>query len=285
TRNPLFTDRRVRQALDLAFDFEWLNKAVFRGAYKRIESYFPNAELAASGLPSPAERALLEPFRDNLPATVFGPAYEAPKTNASGMAGRRGNLRQALNLLRQAGWRLDNGRLVDGKTGAPFQFEILIQTGQEEGVVLEWVRTLERLGITARIRSVDGTQFRQRLNSFDYDVVNYRWINTLSPGVEQRLYWSSENADVEGTRNYAGIRSDAVDALVNGIADAQSRDSLIAHARALDRVLTHGHYAVLLYHLGHDLVAYWPPVDRPDVTPLYGMVIEAWWSEEMVQGQ
>ncbi len=280
TRLELFEDARVREALNLAFDFEWLNKAVFRDAYKRIESYFPNSELAARGRPSAAELALLEPFRDELPEAVFGEAYQAPRTNASGMAGRRGNLRQALGLLRAAGWRLDQGTLVHGETGQPFQFEVLIQTGQEEGVVLEWVRTLERLGITARIRSVDSTQFRQRLNSFDYDVVNYRWINSLSPGVEQRLYWGSENADIEGTRNYAGVRSAAVDALVTGIADAETRDALITHAHALDRVLTHSHYGVLLYHLGHDLVAYWPPVTHPDLTPLYGMVIEAWWSEE-----
>lgn len=278
TRRDLFDDLRVRTALDLAFDFEWLDRAVFRDAYKRIESYYPNSELAATGLPDAAELALLEPFRDSLPDAVFGPAYEAPRTDGSGMAGRRGNLRKALALLKQAGWVLENGRLVNAETGQPFSFEILIQTGQEEGVVLEWVRTLDRIGITARIRSVDATQFRQRLNSFDYDVVNYRWINSLSPGVEQRLYFGSENAEVQGSRNYPGIRSPAVDALVAGIADASSRADLLTHVHALDRVLTHSRYGVLLYHLGHDLVAYWPPVTRPAVTPLYGMVIEAWWA-------
>ncbi|MEM6903542.1 MAG: ABC transporter substrate-binding protein, partial [Pseudomonadota bacterium] len=282
TRRTPFDHLRVRQALDLAFDFEWLNRAVFRGAYKRIESYFPNSELAPSGEPSSAELALLKPFRDELPEAVFGESYAAPQTDGSGMAGRRGNLRKAIGLLQQAGWRLSSGKLLN-EAGEQMRLEILIQTGAEEGIVLEWTRTLARLGIVADIRSVDATQFRQRLNAFDYDVVLYRWINTLSPGLEQRLYWGSEFADQEGSRNYAGVRSEAVDALASGIANATSRDDLIAHAHALDRVLTHGHYAVLLYHLGHDLVAYWDPVRRPTRTPLYGLVIEAWWADQAAQ--
>lgn len=282
TRRTPLDDLRVRQALDLAFDFEWLNRAVFRGAYKRIESYFPNSELAATGTPTAGEATLLEPFADTLPAAVFNDAYSAPQTDGSGMAGRRGNLRHAIALLREAGWQLKGGKLVDAD-GEQMQLEILIQTGAEEGIVLEWTRTLARLGIKAGIRSVDATQFRQRLNAFDYDVVLYRWINTLSPGLEQRLYWGSEFADQQGSRNYAGVRSEAVDALAAGIANAESREDLITHAHALDRVLTHNHYAVLLYHLGHDLVAYWDPVQRPENTPLYGLVIEAWWADQVTQ--
>lgn len=280
TRRPPFDDIRVREALDEAFDFEWLNRAVFRGAYKRIESYFPNAELAASGLPDPAELALLTPFADSLPPAVFGPAYQAPRTDGTGMGGRRANMRRALKLLKQAGWRLRDGKLVNAETGQPMRFEVLIQSGQDEGLVLEWQRTLARLGIEVSIRSVDATQFRQRLNAFDYDVVAYRWINSLSPGIEQRLYWSSAAAGQPGSRNYAGVRSAAVDALVDGIANATSRADLLAHAHALDRVLTHEHYAVPLYYLGEDLVAYWQPIRHPDYTPLYGMVIEAWWADQ-----
>lgn len=278
TRRPLFSDPRVREALGYAFDFEWLNKALFHGQFKRIESTFPNSELAASGAPVGEELRVLESWRDHVRPEVFGSAWQAPRTDGSGPRGLRENLRRASDLLEQAGWKFQNGSLVDAQ-GRAFSFEILLDDPSVEKVALEYARTLRRLGINARVRTVDSSQFTGRLNDFDYDMVVFRWVNSLSPGNEQMNYWGSKAAANKGSRNYAGVSDLVVDALADSIARADTREELVARARALDRVLMWGHYFIPLYYQGVDRVAYDSGLKRPKVTPVYGVVTETWWRE------
>jgi len=279
TRRPLFADRRVREALTLAFDFEWMNRALFGGLFHRIESYFPNSDLAAAGLPSPAELALLEPFRAELPPDVFGPAWRAPATDGSGDIGLRPNLRKAMDLLRQAGWVVRDGRLVSAADGKPFAFEILLQDPHDERVALPYVQALKRLGIRASVRTLDVPQYIQRRAQFDFDVIADYWVQNPSPVTEPMIYWHSKGAELRGGRNYPGIRSPAVDALTAAVADARDRQELLDRSHALDRVLTWGYYAIPLYYLGVDLVAYWRPICRPEAVPSWGVVFEAWYSD------
>jgi microcin C transport system substrate-binding protein len=279
TRRPQFADRTVREALSYALDFEWMNRTLFHGAYRRTASYYPNSELAASGSPSPAELAVLEPLRADLPGQVFGPAYVPPSTDGSGPAGLRVNLRKAQELLASAGWTVRDGVLRNA-AGAAFEFEILLVSSADEKVALEFARALQRIGVTAKVRTVDSAQYQARLEGFDFDMTLNRWTSTLSPGNEQTYYWGSEAADWQGSRNYAGIRSPAVDALAGSLAAAVDRDDLVTRVRALDRALTWGFYAIPLYHLTADHVAYWSRLKRPAVTPVYGMVIDTWWMGE-----
>ncbi len=278
-RRPFFADRRVRQALGLAFDFEWMNKALFRSSFRRIESYFPNSELAATGAPSAGELALLEPFRDQLPAEVFGPAFHAPQTDGSGDEGLRPNLRKAMDLLQQAGWVVRDGRLVDGKTGAPFNFEILLHDPHDERMALPFARALKRLGITATVRTIDLPQYIQRRSQFDFDMILDQWDETPSPVTEPLIYWGSKGADAKGSRNYPGIRSPAVDALANSISDAKDRQQLLDRVHALDRVMAWGYYVIPLYYLGVDHVAYWRPICHPATVPSWGLVFETWYED------
>jgi microcin C transport system substrate-binding protein len=279
TRRPQFADRAVREALGYALDFEWMNRTLFHGAYRRTASYYPNSELAASGPPSPAELAVLEPLRGTLPPEAFGPAFVPPVTDGSGPTGLRGNLRKAQELLAKAGWTVRDGLLRNAQ-GSALEFEILLVSSSDEKVALEFARALQRIGVTAKVRTVDSAQYQARLESFDFDMTLNRWTSTLSPGNEQIYYWGSEAADWQGSRNYAGIRSPAVDTLAESLAAAVDRDDLVTRARALDRALTWGHYVIPLYHLTADHVAYWSRLKRPAVTPVYGMVIDAWWMEE-----
>jgi microcin C transport system substrate-binding protein len=278
-RRPLFADRRVRQALGLAFDFEWMNRALFRGAFRRIESYFPNSEFAASGTPSAGELALLEPFRAELPPEVFGPAFQAPKTDGAGDEGLRPNLRHAMSLLEQSGWLIRDGRLVDGKSGAPFKFEILLHDPHDERMALPFARALKRLGIQAVVRTIDEPQYIQRRSQFDFDMILDQWVQNPSPVTEPAIYWNSRGADARGSRNYPGIKSAAVDALTGAISNARDHRQLIDTVRALDRVMSWGYYAIPLYYLGVDHVAYWRPLCHPAIIPGWGLVVEAWYAD------
>jgi microcin C transport system substrate-binding protein len=278
SRRPPFQDRTVRQALGYAFDFEWMNRTLFRGAYRRTASYYPNSELAAAGLPGPGERALLEPFRAELPPELFEQPFELPHTDGRGPSGLRANLRQAARLLRDAGWRFQDTRLVDG-TGQPLAFEILLGNPVEEKIGLEFARALARLGIEARVRVVDSSQFQARLDEFDYDVILHRWISTLSPGNEQLVFFGSAAADQPGSRNYPGIRSAAVDALAASLGQATDRAELLDRVHALDRVLLWGYYGVPLFHAGNDRIASWCGFRHPQTIPVYGVVLEAWWRD------
>jgi microcin C transport system substrate-binding protein len=275
TRRDIFQDPRVRRALAYAFDFEWTNANLFYGAYARTESYFSNTELAAEGLPSEAELALLEPFRDQPPEAVFTQEYRAPSTDGSGMP--RENLRTALGLLQEAGWEVENGRLVNQETGRPMAFEVLLVSPEFERIVAPFIQNLQRLGVQARMRTVDTAQYQNRLDSFDFDMIVNVWGQSLSPGNEQRDFWGSEAAELDGSRNYAGIQDPVVDALIDRIITAESREDLIAATRALDRVLLWGHYVVPHWHSRDTRVAYWDKFARPDVLPKYGLDLFAWW--------
>jgi len=279
TRRELFKDIKVREALTYAFDFEWINKNLYYGAFKRIESFFPNSILAATGIPEGEELEILKQVSigEYLPKNVFGPAYKAPLTDGSGPRGFRKNLKKADQLLKEAGWIVVNGKRTHKVSGEVFKFEILLGSPNDEKFTLEFIRALKKLGIEARPRTVDSAQFSGRLDSFDYDMTVYRWVNSLSPGNEQMNYWSSHAANLKGSRNYAGVKNKAIDFIADAIARAPTRKSLEAHVRALDRVLSWGYYTIPLYYLGKDLVAYRAEIKRPKITPLYGIVMETWW--------
>ena len=272
-RRPVFQDRRVREALSWAFDFEWSNKALFYGQYERTRSYFENSEMAATGLPTGAELALLEPFRGQVPEEVFTTEYQPPRTDGSG--NNRENLRRAAELLRAAGWTVENGRLV--KDGQPLAFEILLPAPQYERVVLPYKASLEKIGVSVSVRTVDSAQYRRRMDSFDYDMTLSVFPQSNSPGNEQREFWSSEAAKREGSRNVIGISDPVVDALIERIIAAPDRAGLVAACRALDRVLQWGHYVVPNWHLSRDRIAYWDRFGMPDVVPDEGVQLDAWW--------
>lgn len=272
TRRPLFHDARVREALTAALDFAWMNRVLFGNVYRRAESSFPNSELAATGLPTGAELSVLEPYRAQLAAAVFNTPLSFP----DGTEGMRQNLRAALALLNEAGWQLEAGELT--KDGLPFSFEILLVSSDDQKIALEFARSLRRLGIDVRVRLVDSAQYQARLTDYDFDMTINFWSSTLSPGNEQVYYWGSQAADQLGSRNYAGVKNPVVDALATSIATSHTRDELVARARALDRVLMWGHYVIPLTYLGRDLVAYQSALQRPEVTPVYGILPEqTWW--------
>ena len=288
TRRPMFHDRRVREALGFMFDFGWINKNMFFGQEKRITSIYPNSELAAHGKPQGAELAELKKYKDNLPPEVFGEPWQPSGAKAPDVySGReapagdmRENQRKAVVLLKDAGWVYRDGDLVNGKTGVPLSFELLLNYPQEEKVALSFARALKKIGITARVRTVDSAQFIGRLDGYDYDMVIHQWTNTLSPGNEQVNYWGTASAENKGARNYAGIENPAVDALAAGIAQSPDRPTLVARARALDRAITWGYYMIPMYYLGHDLVALSTDIRMPDTAPIYGIVQETWWMQQ-----
>jgi ABC-type oligopeptide transport system, periplasmic component len=275
TRRVVFQDRKVRAALAYVFDFPWTNKNLFYGAYTRTQSYFSNSELAAQGLPSPEELKILEPFKDHLPPEVFTEVYEPPTSDGSGQI--RGHLRKAMELLTEAGWTVKNSKLVNTRTGAPMEFEILLDNPSFERVVLPFTRNLARLGITARVRTVDATQYQNRVDDFDFDMIVDGFAQSLSPGNEQRDFWSSAKAEVPGSRNLAGVRDPVVDALIERVISAPDRESLIYRTRALDRVLLWGHYVIPQWHVRDFRLVYWDKFERPKILPRYGLGFDTWW--------
>lgn len=272
TRRKPFDDVRVREALSLMFNYEWINRTFYFDSLKKIESIFPNSELAAQGTAEGEELAVLEPHRDTLPDAVFGAAYQSPQGSM------RDRQRRALALLKDAGYSYRDQVLVDA-AGNPLSLELLLGSTAEQKVAIEFARTLRRIGIEATVRTVDSAQFAGRLESFDFDMVSYRWINSLSPGNEQMNYWGSAAAAMNGSRNYAGVKSPAVDAIADSIARAETRAGLVARTRALDRVLMQGHYMIPLFYLGRDLLAVEKGIARPEKTPVYGVVLESFWRE------
>ncbi|MGE4089725.1 MAG: extracellular solute-binding protein [Candidatus Binatia bacterium] len=278
TRRPLFQDRRVRQALGYAFDFEWTNRVLFYGAYTRTTSYFSNSELAARGLPGPGELQILDGLREQVPAEVFTDMYRPPTTD--GLGDIRANLFIALGLLKDAGWVVRDLQLVNARTGALFRFEILLADPSFERVTLPFVKNLQRLGITADVRTVDTAQYQNRLDQFDFDLTVAVWPQSLSPGNEQVDYWTSARVNVAGSRNLAGIHDPVVDRLVQLIIAAPDRQSLVERTRCLDRVLLWGHYVIPHWHLQDFRVAYWNKFDRPPVAPPYALGFDTWWVDE-----
>lgn len=277
-RRPLFKDPRVREALGLLFDFEWANKQLFNGAYTRTDSYFDNSELAAQGLPSPAELKLLEPLREQIPPKVFTDEFINPVTDASGMI--RDHQRRAYQLLQEAGWRVVDDKMVDAQ-GNPVSFEFLLAQTEFERVLLPFKRNLADLGIELVIRRVDVSQYINRLRSRDFDMIVGGFGQSNSPGNEQREYWHSSSADNPGSRNFIGLKDPAIDTLVEGLIKADSRENLINYTRALDRVLLWGHYVIPNWHITTWRVAYWHKLEHPQVTPQYDIGLNTWWVREV----
>jgi peptide/nickel transport system substrate-binding protein len=277
-RRPVFANAHVREALIELFDFEWANANLFHGAYQRTASFFEGSELSARGRPADTrERILLAPFKGEIRASVMEGTYEPPVSDGSGRD--RARLKRALELFGQAGFALRNGALV-GRTGQPFAFEIMVATRDEERLALAYANMLRRAGIAAQLRFVDGAQFERRRQNYDFDMMPYTWQQSLSPGNEQAFYFGSDSADVAGTRNYMGVKSPAVDAMIAALLAARGRDEFISAVRALDRALMSGLYVLPLFHLPEQWIARWPEIARPQVVSLYGSPIETWWREE-----
>lgn len=273
-RRPLFGDKRVREALGLVFDFEWMNANLFYGSYTRTTSYFSNSELAATGLPSEGELMVLSAFRGRLPEELFTTEFRVPVSD--GANSNRENARRALALLREAGWTVKERRLVNDKN-EPFTFEILLNGATFERVALPYIQALQRLGIEARVRTVDPAQYQVRMDAFDYDMTVDVIPQSLSPGNEQRDFWSSEKAKEPGSRNLIGISDPIVDALVELVIAAPDRQALIDRTRALDRVLLWGHYVIPHWHSRSFRLAWWDKFGRPERNPRYALDIQSWW--------
>lgn len=283
TRRPIFADIKVRQALTYAYDYEWLNKALFYGHYDRIQSYFYNSELAATGTPSAAELKLLNPWLDKLsPIQRAGVLsnWQFPKSDASGF--NRQNLLKARQLLLDAGYRYQNGKLLD-KSGKPFQFEILIRQDGLQRTILPFTRNLARLGIDATIRLVDAPQYIQRQRTFDFDMITLASSTSISPGNEQAQYWGSASADQEGNYNLAGIKNPAIDAMIDKVIRAPSREQLIISTRAMDRLLRAGYYLIPTYSKSKYWVAYWDMYAYSAQRPKYDLGIDYWWVDPAKQ--
>ncbi|MBT3556636.1 MAG: ABC transporter substrate-binding protein [Rhodospirillales bacterium] len=274
TRRDLFKDSRVRHALSYAFDFEWSNDHLFYGQYKRTRSYFDNSELAATGLPSAAELAVLEPYRGQIPDEVFTTEFSPPASDGSGNV--RKNLRKAGKLLRDAGWTVKDGKRVNS-AGQELAFEILLVSPLFERIVLPFTQNLEKLGVIVTVRTVDSAQYVRRLDTFDYDMIVHNVGQSLSPGNEQRSYWGSGAASMEGGRNLIGIQNAAIDGLIETLIAAPDRTALVTATRALDRVLQWGHWMIPQWHIAYDRIAYWDMFGRPDIVPTRGNQIFAWW--------
>ncbi|MDD1017434.1 extracellular solute-binding protein [Pseudomonas sp. TNT2022 ID1048] len=274
TRRPLFQDVRVRHALSLLLDFEWSNKQLFNGAYTRTRSYFENSEMAATGLPGPDELAILEPLRGKIPEQVFNEAFAPSQCDGSGMI--RAQQRQAYQLLQEAGWRIVDDKMVDAQ-GKPVVIEFLLAQTEFERVLLPFKRNLADLGIDLVIRRVDVSQYITRVRSRDFDMIVGSFPQSNSPGNEQREFWMSSSADKPGSRNYIGLKDPAIDTLVESLINADSRASLVAHARALDRVLQWGYYVIPNWHIKTWRVAYWDHIGHPQVAPKYDIGINTWW--------
>ena len=274
SRKEIFNNPQVRLALSYAYDHEWINKALYNNAYTRTDSYFDNSPLASSGLPSENELKLLNPWKNQLPKEIFNQTYQPPVSDGSGMP--RDNLRIAKKTLEGEGWFVENGKLM--KDGKEFAFEFLIVSPSVEKIALAFQKTLEVLGITMSVRTVDSSQYQARMLNYDFDMIKASWNVSLSPGNEQQFYWGSEVGKKDGSKNYAGVNSPVVDSLIETLIGAKTREELTTAIHALDRVLLWGHYVIPLYHSNTDRIAYWNFLEFPDEIPLYGLVIESWWA-------
>ena len=273
TRRPAFKDPRVRRAFNLLFDAEWMNRNLFNGLFKRTESYFERSYLSSHGRPADArERALLAPFAEFVKPEVLEGTYRQPVTDDS-----RANLKAAHKLLLEAGYEIKGGRMM--KAGRRLSVEFLAQTRAQERLLLSYARTLDKLGIALGVRQVDSAQYNARLKSFDFDMVQWNWSASLSPGNEQVNRWSSKAADIEGSLNLAGVKNPAADAMIEAMLQADTEEDFIAAVRAFDRVLISGDYAIPLFYLPKVWVAYRSHLKFPSTLPLGGFDVDTWWSE------
>jgi microcin C transport system substrate-binding protein len=274
-RRDKFSDPRVREAIVLAFDFEWINQNIMFGSYERTASFFENSPLKAQGKPDAAELALLEPHRDKLSPAVFGEAVVPPTSDGSGRD--RNNLRRAIQLLRDAGWTNKGGKLTNA-AGQPFTIEFLDFDPGLEPHISSFIKNLAPLGISAVIRRVDPTQFQSRVQDFDFDIVSRRYVMSMTPGESLRLIFGSEAARTKGSNNLPGIADPVVDALIDSATKAETRDELVVACKAIDRVIRAGHYWVPAWYKPSHWLAYWDVYDRPKVKPTFGRgVLETWW--------
>lgn len=282
TRRPVFADVRVREAISMLFDFEWINHNLFFDLYRRSASYFEGSELSAHSRPANArERALLAPFPGAVRPDILEGTWSPPVSDGSGRD--RAILKRALDLFADAGYELREGQLVARRTGQPLTFEIMIanrfDAPDEQRLALNFASALKRAGITVQVRVIDPVQFETRRIGFDFDMFQNRWDESLSPGNEQSFYWSSAAADQNGSRNYMGVKSPAIDAMIAALLQARSREDLVAAVRVIDRLLLSGFYAVPLFHVPDDWVAHWSRIRHPAVLPPSGFVPEAWWRQ------
>jgi microcin C transport system substrate-binding protein len=276
-RREKFSDRRIRQAIALAFDFNWTNQNIFYDQYTRSDSYFSNSELASSGVPTGDELELLNQFKDQLPPELFDQPFQVPETDGSGWS--RDNLLEALALIEQTDWQIREGKLVDVE-GRPFTIEFLLYSSSFERLILPYVANLRRLGIDMKVRVVDTGQYINRLRSFDFDMVVGGWGQSETPGNEQREYWSCAAAERPGSRNTAGICHPVVDELIEMLVAAETREELITITRAMDRVLLWQFYIVPNWHLSADRILWWRKFDRPETPLRNGVNVARWWIDE-----
>ncbi len=277
TRRPIFADARVREALAHMFDFEWLNKTLFRGLYARTESFFDRSELSSHGRPADErERALLAPYADALAPGVMEGTFKQPVSDGSGT--NREGRKEAIALLNEAGYELRGGIMTAKATGVAFTFEMLCATREQERLMLVYASALRQIGIDARIRTIDSAQFQRRSTTFDFDMMEANWASSLSPGNEQSFRWSAASAAQEGSFNYAGVQSEAADATIAAMLKADTRAGFVSAVRALDRVLLSGRYAIPLYHAPEQWIAAWSQLRQPPGSTLYGARLETWWA-------
>ncbi|MGB9367200.1 MAG: extracellular solute-binding protein [Xanthobacteraceae bacterium] len=282
TRRPGFADSRVREALALLFDFEWVNRSIFFGLYRRGASFFEGSELSARGRPADErERALLAPYPDAVRPDVLEGTWQPPVTDGSGRD--RTLLRRALELLTAAGYELRGTELTERVSGKPLSFEILTVNRDEERLALLYAAQLKRAGITAQVRLVDAVQYETRRIAFDFDMIQARWDESLSPGNEQAFYWSSAAADGNGSRNYMGLKSVAADAMIAALLKAETREDVVAAVRALDRVLMSGSFVVPLFYAPEQWLVRWVTIERPETTSMHGIIPETWWRKPKAQ--
>ncbi len=280
-RRPIFQDKAVRKAMNYAFDFEWSNKQFAYDAYTRSRSYFSNSEMESTGLPEGRELEILQPFRDQLPAAVFTQAFEVPASDGTGK--NRSNLRVAALLLDEAGYVVgDDGIRVHRETGERLSFEFLV--ANTNAAFERWFgpykKNLQRIGIEGNMKIVDASQYVNRIIAFDYDMIVQNWGQSLSPGNEQREYWGSDRAEASGSRNYIGLKDPVVDALIEEIVSAPTREELVVRCRALDRVLQHGWYVVPNWHIPAWRIAYWDKFEMPAQQAPYDLgIVDTWWAK------
>ncbi len=275
TRRPIFSDVRVREALSLAFDFEWMNKTLYDNAFQRTQSFWQNSKLGAYGnAADERELALLGPAKDKIAPEILAGTYTMPVTDASGSD--RKVLRGAVGLLKEAGYTIQGGKMVDA-AGKPLAFEVMTQNAGQEKMAVAYQRALKMIGIDMAIRTVDDAQYQARSNSFDYDMIVKAYTSSLSPGAEQVNRWGSASKDAQGSFNYAGVADPDIDRMIDALMNARTQEDFQAAVRAYDRLLVAGHYVVPLYHLGEQWVAHWKRIARPEQVPLYGYQLPTWW--------
>jgi peptide/nickel transport system substrate-binding protein len=279
TRRAVFADAKVRRALITLFDFESINRTLYNGLYKRTQSYFERSYLSSAGHPADAgERALLAPFAAAVRPGFLEGTYTFPVSDGSGQ--NRANQKLAFAALREAGYELRNGQLVNITTGTPLTFEILSTDSSQEKLLLTYAHSLEPLGITARVRVVDSAQYQERISSYDYDMIQNTWNSSLSPGNEQLFRWSAANASAKGSYNFAGVQNPAADAMIQAMLKAPTQQDFVSAVHALDRVLLSGDYAIPLFHVPRQWVAHWARLKHPEKTPVFGYAIDTWWIDE-----